>query len=284
MSRAVSSPALILHGGAGGRSKDPARLKRLRASLSAILEKSYRVLLRRGARAAALEAVRAMEDDGLYNAGTGSQIQADGRARLSASVMDGRLGRFAGVINLENIRNPVLVAERLLTEKHRLLEGDGALDFALSQGFRLEETRTPDSLRRWRMQKEGGSDTVGACALDTAGRLFSATSTGGLGQERPGRVSDSATPAGNFATTFCAISATGIGEQILEASLASKLAVRAADAGVLEPAFQKTFRELRVARQQMGAIGVDRFGNVAWGHTTPLLIYAFRSMRARGSF
>lgn len=283
MSAAASGAALIIHGGAGASAKDPSRKTRLRRVLSSILEQAYSVLLKEGSHAAVLEAVRLMEDDELFNAGTGAQIQADGRARLSASVMDGTKGRFAGVINLENIKNPVRVADRLLEEKHRVLEGEGALKFALARGFRMQDTRTKDSLRRWQKQK-AASDTVGACAVDARGRLFSATSTGGLGQELPGRVSDSATVAGNFATAFCAVSATGVGEEIVEESLASKLAIRATDSGRLVDAFHLTFREVKRARRLMGAIGVDRNGNFAWGHSTPTLIYAFKSAKKSALF
>jgi len=122
-------------------------------------------------------------------------------------------------------------------------------------------------------------DTVGACALDRFGRLASATSTGGRGFERPGRVSDSAMPVANYADNRSAISATGIGEEIIDEGLAIKIAARVQDGMNLQKAFQKTFDEVRSRGRRMRAIGLDTRGNIAHLTTTETLIYGWVTKR-----
>lgn len=258
--------------------QDADRRARVRASLGRVMREAHACLLSGGALEAVTQAVRLLEDDELFNAGTGSQLQADGRARLSASVMDGVVRRFAGVVNLERIKNPVLVARRLLDREHRVLAGEGALAFALSEGFREEDTRTPESIRRWKWKgrEAKASDTVGACALDAEGRLAGATSTGGIGLEMPGRVSDSCTPAGNYASGVCAVSATGVGEEILDECLAATVAVRVEEGLPIAEAFARAFAGVRIRGRRMGAIGVDRDGRLAWDTTSGFLAYGWK--------
>ena len=274
-------PVLVIHGGAGRRLLDQERSSRLKRKLALIRDRAYAVLVQKGAVQAVVEAVRLMENDPAFNAGRGSQLQLDGRARLTASVMDGRRERFASVINLEGIRNPVQVAHALLGEDHRILAGEGALLYARSKKFRVEETRTQASVGRWRSmvharKKSSGADTVGACALDRFGGLASATSTGGMGMEHPGRVSDSGMSVANFAGRLLAVSATGVGEEIIEAGLALRIATRYEDGGTLSRAFYQTFTALSHSRRRMGAIGVDRNGLIEAATTTETLLFSAR--------
>lgn len=278
----------MIQGGAGKRSST-ARARLIRTHLQKILSKSYEVLLETDALCAVTEAVRLLEDDPLFNAGTGSQLQADGRARLSASIMDGRLERFAGVINMEKIRNPILVASALLREDSRVLSGEGAQKYALALGLKLSDTRTADSIRRWKKNRncadvgtiDKGVDTVGAVALDRHGNLASATSTGGRGLERPGRVSDSGMPVANFADSHVAISTTGIGEEIIEEGLAIKIATRVHDGMSLKQVFKKTFREIRKKNRRMGAVAIDSRGNVGTATTTEVLFFAYQKNKSQ---
>ena len=94
--------------------------------------------------------------------------------------------------------------------------------------------------------------------------------------ERTGRVSDSALPAGNFANSFAAVSATGIGEEIVDEALASTLVTRATDWKNLGKSFNQTFREAKKRKRKFAAIGLDRDGKVCVAHTTEILYYAFR--------
>ncbi len=275
-------PILIIHGGAGGAflAKGTSGVGRgnVQRKIARILRLAYQKLSQTNSLEAVTYAVRLLEDDPHFNAGTGSQLQADGRARLSASIMDGARKRFAAVINLEKIKNPILVARALLEKKDRVLAGTGALKFAKKLGFKTFDTRTPPSIRRWKMhsKKVQSYDTVGACALDSFGNLASATSTGGRGWEWPDRVSDSGMPVANYADERCAISATGIGEEIIEEGLALKIATRIQDGMSLSKAFRKTFAEIRTRGKRMGAIGLDSKGNLAHLSTTEILTWGQR--------
>ena len=272
-------PVLILQAGAGRGFKDSHGAVKIRRKLTRILKLSYEKLVATNALEAVTYAVRLLEDDPEFNAGTGSQLQADGIARLSAAIMDGARLRFAGVVNLEKIKNPILVVRALLEEKDRVLAGTGALKFARKLGLKPEDPRTKESILRWKKWKENGYDTVGACALDRFGNLASATSTGGRGLERPGRVSDSAMPVANYADSRSAISATGIGEEIIEEGLAIKIATRVQDGLKLTQAFEKTFKEIRARGRRMGAIGIDVHGNLVHLTTTEVLLWAWRKGR-----
>lgn len=273
--RSSTAPVLILHGGAGGRMPEE-RKQKIREALRTILEDSYKKLLRSNALEAAVHAVRLLEDNPLFNAGTGSMLQSDGKARLSASLMDGASLRFSGVINVQNLPNPVLLARLLQKEKDRVLAGPEAFLFAVRKGLKTGDPRTKEAVLRWKKQRERKSDTVGACALDERGKLAAATSTGGKGFETPGRVSDSGMPVSTYADARCAVSATGIGEEIMDQGLAVKIAARLADGMELEEAFGKTFAEVRKSGHRMGAIGLDRRGNVSHATTTEVLIYGWK--------
>lgn len=269
-------PVLILQGGAGRGFSKCRRAATFRKKISRILKQGYQKLLDTNALEAVTCAVKLLEDDPAFNAGTGSQLQADGKARLSASIMDGSREVFAAAINLEKIRNPILVARALLEEKDRVLAGEGALKFAKEMGLKTSDPRTSKAVQRWKEWKENGYDTVGACALDRYGNLASATSTGGRGFERPGRVSDSGMPVASYANEHCAVSATGIGEEIIDEGLAIKIATRVGDGLNLERAFRKTFEEVESRGRRMGAVGLDSKGNIAYRTTTEILIFCWQ--------
>ena len=277
--------ALVIHAGAGSYPKDEKRAERIGKKLGQICEKGYRFLKTHSAVETVVEVVRWLEDWPETNAGTGAVLQSDGHARLSASLMDGNLMKFSGVINIEGIKNPILAAHLLQRERDRVLAAEGALRFAKEKGFKFFDPRTKESIRRWRnlreKEKTGTYGTVGACALDSGGWFASAASTGGKGMERVGRVSDSALPAGNYANSYAAVSATGNGEDIIEEALASMLVIRATDWKDLNKSFRETFKEMEKKKRKFAAIGLDRKGNVFWAHTTEVLYYAYRTSRSR---
>ncbi len=126
--------ALVIHGGTGyGPSKSV--LSQARRRLRRIAQISFAFLASHSSLETVAEAVRLLEDDAFFNAGTGSYLQRDGRARMSASIMDGPSGRFGSVLNIERVRNPVLVARKLLGERDRILAADGARRYARRHGF-----------------------------------------------------------------------------------------------------------------------------------------------------
>jgi len=267
---------VCIHGGAGLRPA-PERLDAIRSHLHGIGARAARFLARHSALETVAYAVRLLEDDPLFNAGTGSMLQRDGTARMSASIMDGATGRFAGVLNIERVKNPILVARRLLNEPDRLLAGREATRFAHAHGARAWNPITPERRRQWQQRRRSAHGTVGAVACDRTGRVAAATSTGGKGFEQPGRVSDTGMPVGNYATPTLAISCTGIGEDIIEEGLGVRLAQRVMDGAALTRAFTITFREATRHHRQVGAIAVDAKGRIAWSTTCPMLFAVART-------
>jgi len=204
---------------------------RYRAGLERALDSGAAVLERGGSSLDAVTAaVRALEDDPLFNAGRGAVLTRRGRAELDASIMNGRTLAAGAVAGIEHVRNPIELARRVMEKsRHVLLVGEGAEEFALEEGLVLvpnEYFRTPERERALQRALHGERTwelvapphgTVGAVALDEAGDLAAATSTGGTTRKRPGRVGDSPIiGAGTYAKNgVCAVSATGYGEYFI---------------------------------------------------------------------
>jgi L-asparaginase len=119
-------------------------------------------------------------------------------------------------------------------------------------------------------------------ALDTHGKLVVGTSTGGKGFERIGRVSDSAMPAGNYATQYAGVSCTGIGEDIIDECLAARIVVRVTDGMSLDAAMQRSFAEAEKNKRDLGAIALDGQGNIAWGKTSEVILAAYHNGEKMG--
>jgi len=267
---------IIIHGGFFSESSqsDDTKLKK-QTALKEIIEKGFKFLKTHTALETVVYTATLLEDCPLFNAGIGSQIQADGKIRMSAAVMNGSDCKFSGVINIEDVKNPVLVAERLLEEEDRVLSGQGAKQYATSKGFESFSTETEERKEEYNMKlKSSKTGTVGCVVLDRKGALAVATSTGGKGFEIPGRVSDSATIAGNYANKDCAISCTGVGEDIINGALACKIVTRVTDGQSIESAFDKTFTELNEIDGFAGAIGIDSKGNMYWKESHPKIVFA----------
>ena len=267
---------IIIHGGFFSESSqsDDTKLKK-QTALKEIIEKGFKFLKTHTGLETVVYTTTLLEDCPLFNAGIGSQIQADGKIRMSAAVMNGSDCKFSGVINIEDVKNPVLVAERLLEEEDRVLSGQGAKQYATSKGFESFSTETEERKEEYNMKlKSSKTGTVGCVVLDRKGALAVATSTGGKGFEIPGRVSDSATIAGNYANKDCAISCTGVGEDIINGALACKIVTRVTDGQSIESAFDKTFTELNEIDGFAGAIGIDSKGNMYWKESHPKIVFA----------
>ncbi|RZJ30950.1 MAG: asparaginase [Flavobacterium sp.] len=267
---------VIIHGGFFTESSTSDETKAAKQqALLRIVKSSYEYLKTHTASETVVYAVSQLEDDALFNAGKGSQIQADGKIRMSASLMDGKTQMFSGVINIEDVKNPIFVAEKLAPYDDRVLGGEGAIKFAREHGFEQYSVETPDRRKEYEEKlKSKGHGTVGAVALDQYGNLAAATSTGGKGFEMPGRISDSATVAGNYANGNCAVSITGVGEDIIRNATAIKIATRVTDGFTLEQAFAKTFGELSVFDGFAGAIALDTSGNVFHQDSHPTMVFA----------
>lgn len=267
---------VIIHGGFFSESSQSHETKVAKQqALLRIAKASHDYLKTHSAVETVVFAVSLLEDDPLFNAGTGSQIQSDGKIRMSASLMDGETQRFSGVINIEAVKNPIQVAEKLMPYDDRVLGGEGATHFARKNGFAEFSTEIPQRRSEYEAKlQSNGSGTVGCVALDKDGKLAAATSTGGKGFEMPGRISDSATVAGNYANPFCAVSLTGVGEDIVSNATAAKIVTRVTDGFTLEEAFAKTFEELKPYDGFAGAIAIDSQGNVFHRDSHPTMVFA----------
>jgi L-asparaginase / beta-aspartyl-peptidase len=236
--------SIAIHGGAGAVPADlfaKDQGKAYQASLSKVLDASFAILERGGTSLDAVTAaVRALEDDRLFNAGHGAALTREGWAELDAAVMDGKDQRAGAVASVRHVKNPVDLARRVMEKsRHVLLVGVGAEEFALEEGislvpnlyFRTDERKQQlESEQQGRrvsdLMPAGGQGTVGAVALDKHGNLAAATSTGGMTNKRQGRVGDSPIiGAGTYAKNgVCAVSATGHGEYFIRAVAAYHIA------------------------------------------------------------
>lgn len=267
-------PKLIIHGGIGTERSFQRKADDARRSLERIANQSYQFLQGHSALEAAVHAVSLLEDDPIFNAGTGSKIQSDGIIRMTAAVMDGTKRRFAGVINITDVKNPVQVAALLLPLDDRVLSGSNARDFARKHGFDSHNPETPERRIAFEEKRMGISGTVGCVALDINGNIAAATSTGGKGMEMPGRVSDSATVAGTFANQFAAVSCTGTGEDIVDEGLAVKIVMRTTNGLELQQACSRSIEEMRERGGHAGVIALNSGGEVFCCGTEPYLTYA----------
>lgn len=234
--------ALVIHGGAGfvPTQLGDAQRRQFETSLATALDSGFEILERGGSSLDAVTAaVRILEDDPLFNAGRGAALARDGSAELDAAIMDGRNQKAGAVAAVRLIKNPVDLARRVMEKsRHVLLVSTGAEDFAVEEGIHLvpnEYFRTEDRRRQLESAQHGQkvSDlvpvplgTVGAVALDAAGNLAAATSTGGMTNKRLGRVGDSPLiGAGTYAKNgVCGISATGHGEYFIRTVAAYHIA------------------------------------------------------------
>jgi L-asparaginase len=267
---------IIIHGGFFSESSQSAETKLAKQNaLKRISLDAYEYLKTHTAFETVIYAVEQLENDDLFNAGIGSQIQGDGKIRMSASVMDGKSLRFSGVINIEEVKNPIRVAEKLIAYDDRVLGGEGAIDFARKNGFEKFSTEIPQRRKEYeeKVASKKVTSTVGCVALDANGNIAAATSTGGKGFEMPGRISDSATTAGNFANAFCGVSCTGVGEDIVSTAIATKIVTRVTDGMPIAKAFEKSFGELKVFDGFAGCIAIDKNGNIYHQDSHPSMVF-----------
>ncbi|PSN17461.1 isoaspartyl peptidase [filamentous cyanobacterium CCP5] len=295
-------PKVIIHGGAGSSLKGKGGVEIVRRELRGIVEAVYsKVSAGANAREAVVLGCQLLEDNPRFNAGKGSVLQSDGQVRMSASLMDGTTQRFSGVINVSRVQHPVDLAAFLQSCDDRVLSETGSADLAREMALPIFDPLTDLRLREWMQERDDNFQrsmagviaeseapetarrgTIGVVVLDSQGQIAAGTSTGGKGLERIGRVSDSAMPAGNYATRFAGISCTGIGEDIIDECLAAKIVIRVTDGLSIAQAFEKSFAEASENRRDLGAIGIDHTGAIAWGKTSDVLLAAYHNGEAIG--
>lgn len=228
---------ILVHGGAGSPEE-------WRDGCLYACEKGFFILKKGGASLeAVIESVKSLEDDGRFNAGTGSILRIDEKTiEMDASLMDSS-GRIAMVMAVRNIKNPVLLARTLLNTPHVAIAGEGAEK--LAEKFKLERHPGPseEALKQyerikklllnkgleginplWKGFEHLLTGTVGAVAVDRNGVFAVASSTGGAYPMLVGRVGDTPIPgAGFYAGKVGAIAVTGIGEEIIKRMVAKNV-------------------------------------------------------------
>jgi beta-aspartyl-peptidase (threonine type) len=279
---------IITHGGAGRIEIED--LKKRRGVIISVSKKGHEVLeSTNSALDAATEVVVQLEDNPLFNAGTGAVLSLAGQAELDAAVMTGDL-QAGAVACITEVKNPVLVARKVMEESdHVLLSGEGAVRFARFMGFpahnvvteqkqKLLQKRLKDHESLHHMPKitkyvrEFG--TVGACAWSD-GKLAAAGSTGGMVGHLPGRIGDTPMIGGGiYANEFGAVTCTGHGECILKLCLA-KSACDAMKSHSAQEAIDMVLNEASRFKCKCGLIAVDKDGNVGLAFNTKEMIWAY---------
>ena len=298
--------AIAIHGGAGVIDRAqmaPERAASYLAGLSLALDAGYAILERGGSSLDAVtEAVRILEDDPQFNAGRGAVLTHSGEAELDASIMDGVGPRAGAVAGVRHVKNPIGLA-RLIMDKspYVMLIGEGAEEFAREQALEFVPNtyfRTPyreqelqRAIQRERQSDQGArapgtiTGTVGAVALDRAGNLAAATSTGGTTNKRYGRVGDSPIiGAGTYANNeSCAVSATGTGEFFIRSVVAYDIhaLIQYKQLALADAAKEVVQVKLKRAGGDGGIIAIDRSGQITLEFNCEGMFRGARDSRGR---
>jgi L-asparaginase / beta-aspartyl-peptidase len=276
------SPVIIVHGGAG-RIREEELPGRLDGCKEAALA-GWQILKQNGSALDAAEAaVVLLEDNPLFNAGTGSALNQLGKVEMDAGIMEGDTLRAGAVAAVRGIKNPIKLARCVMEDgRHVLLAGEGALYFARQIGFPEcpPEALIVDAERKRRQEKHG---TVGCVALDSNGKIAVATSTGGIFEKLPGRVGDSPLPGcGTYADEVGAISCTGHGEAIIRIVMA-KVTLEFLKAGADPQAAAS--KAVALLAEKTGSTGgliiIDRQGRIGYARNTERMPVCF--VRSEGA-
>ncbi|HEX2867738.1 MAG TPA: isoaspartyl peptidase/L-asparaginase [Ignavibacteriales bacterium] len=292
---------LVIHGGAGTIVKGmmtQAEEDSIRAKLKEALTAGSNVLKNNGSSLDAVTAaINVMEDSPLFNAGKGAVFNSKGQNEMDAAIMDGKNLMAGAVAGVHHIKNPINLA-RLVMDKspHVMMTGDGAEEFARSQGvqmmpesyfynqkrydqlMKVKEKEKQDSLSGHKLgvHEKVVNDykfgTVGCAALDHSGNLAAGTSTGGMTNKKFGRVGDSPIiGAGTYANNkTCAVSATGYGEYFIRNVVSYDISALMEYKGMkLQDAADFVInKKLRDMGGDGGVIALDRQGNIAMPFNT----------------
>lgn len=278
--------AVLVHGGAGD--VPDARIERHVGGCRAAAARAQAILAAGGsALDAAQAAVIVLEDDPVFNAGTGACLTAEGSLELDACVMEGEALRAGAVCALPPFKNPIAIARAVLEDgMHVLYAAGGARAFAERAGFSPADPAsmiTEAAREKLALALASGTvsgwagGTVGAVARDVHGHVAAATSTGGMVGKRPGRVGDSPlVGAGTYADDRGgAASATGHGEGILRVALSATAVAALARAGAPEAVAREVIAGMQA---RVGATGglilAGRDGRLGWARSTRTMTWA----------
>jgi len=297
--------SLVVHGGAWDI-PDDVREDHKRGLLRA-LKSSWAVLASGGSAVDAVEdAIRIMEDDETFDAGRGSCINAAGDVELDAGIMNGKTLRAGAVAAVQNIKNPISLARKIMDEsEHILLVGAGATRFAREHGVktcRQDDLITDRELQRWRLaqgkknsttkdsfrRKDTAFGTVGAVAMDKFGNIASGTSTGGTPNKFPGHVGDSPLiGSGTYADNEVGgVSTTGWGEAMIKVVMAkSVIDLMDRNGGDPEKAVKDGIKLLeRKTDGRGGLVALNNEGRVGIAYNTPRMARGYMNPEMKSPF
>lgn len=192
------------------------------------------------------QAIQMVEDYPFYKSvGYGGLPNAEGILEMDAAFMDGDTFKIGAVAGIVDVANPISVARRLSEEKfNSFLIGDGAVKFAMQNGFERKNMLTERAKRLWEKRLEeivknnlspyDGHDTVGVVSLDSYGSMAAGTSSSGLFMKKSGRVGDSPLSGSGFYvdSAIGGAAATGLGEDLMKGCLSYEI-VRKMGEGML---------------------------------------------------
>tara|TARA_B100000700_G_C14944124_1_gene808281 strand:- start:24 stop:962 length:939 start_codon:yes stop_codon:yes gene_type:complete len=297
----------MIHGGAGNiKEMDDEKKAKYHKSLEIILKKSSQILQEGASSLEAVTlAVKLLEDDELYNAGKGSVLNHKGEFSMDASIMDGKNLMSGAVAGISKIKNPVMLAKKVLEEsEHVMLISNEAMDFANQFNLEVKENSYFETEYRRKQFEEAlksnkvvldhssfdkkgiqGDEkkygTVGAVAVDKDGNIAAATSTGGIVNKKFGRVGDSPiVGSGVYADNeTAAVSSTGYGEQFIRTVIAKHLADLIAMKGLnLVDAMNESIEYLTKKVSGLGGmISVTKDYKYASNYNTPGMIHGVAS-------
>jgi len=299
----VPKPIMVVHGGAGHWQPERSQPGIVGVKKAAIA--GYDVLKNGGeAVDSVMEAVAAMEDHGIFNAGYGSSLNIDRQVEMEASIMDGKTLQAGAAGLLRDIKNPVRLARIVMEDTdHVFVVGEGAEKLAKLHNLPRRNPVTELRLRYYEEQKkallEGRFElprlaelvkkhpelfcleTVGAVALDKDGNVAAATSTGGFPLKLPGRIGDSPIiGCGTYADNQAgACSATGVGEIAMRLVLAKTVCnhMEGGKSGqeAVELAIKLVNKRLPAGYNAMGLAAIDMQGRFGAAHNSPNMCWAY---------
>jgi beta-aspartyl-peptidase (threonine type) len=294
--------SIAIHGGAGTLVKGmmtPELEANYKSVLKEALGAGYAILENDGTSIDAVaKAVTILEDSHLFNAGKGAVFTADETHEMDASIMDGKTLNAGAVSLITGIKNPISLAkEVMMKSEHVFLAGEGAMQFAKANNYKIEDkTYFYDELRhqQWleikdtdsfqldhTKKKDSKFGTVGAVACDKSGNIAAATSTGGMTNKKFGRVGDSPMiGAGNYANNkTCAISCTGSGEFFIRGVVAYDVACLMEHKGMslIKASEEVIHKRILELGGDGGLIAIDAKGNIAMPFNTEGMYRATKS-------
>jgi L-asparaginase / beta-aspartyl-peptidase len=280
--------AIVVHGGAGAWDISAPNFEEARVACMAAVKIGREILIQGGSALDAVEAaVMVLEDSPVLDAGRGSYPNTEGNVEMDALIMDGQSLALGAIAAIQRVRHPIQLARRVMLESgHQFLVGTGAEAFADSIDFPrctveellIDKSPTITSEEEPSIFINAIGDTVGAVALDRAGNLASATSTGGTANKRPGRVGDSPlVGCGAYADNWsAAVSATGYGEALMRVVISKRVCDFVATGLSAMAACESAIRLLEERTGgEGGLIAVDARGQVGYAYNTKAMPYAF---------